>query len=127
LECGGRGERYGGSLFEGEGRGLVRELVFGGCGALGESSSAGTEDLVADGEPGHLRADRDDCPCDGASGYAVLGSTKTEAHDAHQVGLAGHLVPGSTVEAGSVHVDEHFVWLDLGAPMSVICQVSLEP
>ena len=72
LEGGGRGDGNGGSLFEGEGRGLVRELVFAGRGVLGESSSAGTEDLVADREPGHLRADGGDGPSDGTSGHAVL-------------------------------------------------------
>ena len=77
-------------------------------------AAADAEHLVADREPGHLRADRHDRAGDGQTGHAVLRCTEAEAHDAHQVRAAGHRVPRATVEPRRVHSHEHLVGLDLG-------------
>ena len=56
-----------------------------------------------------MGADRDDRAGHVGAADAGLGGAQAEAHDAHQVGLAGHQVPVADVDAGGADADEHVV------------------
>ena len=113
LQRGEPGDRDDCGLLEGEVRRLAGELVLAGDGVLGERARGDPEHLVADGEPGHRGADGHDGAGDVAAGHRVLRPAEAE-HEAQQVGLAGHQVPGAAVETGRVHPHEHLLVADLG-------------
>ncbi len=78
LQRGGGRDRHDGGLLEGEVARLAGELVLAGHGVLGERALADAEHLVADGEPGHRRADRDDGAGDVEPGHRVLRPAEPE-------------------------------------------------
>ena len=65
--------------------------------------------LVAHREPGHGGPDGRDGAGDVEAGHPVLRPAEAEPEDAHQVGLAGHQVPGAAVEAGRADPQQHVV------------------
>ena len=67
------------------------------------------EHLVAHGEPGDRRADRDDGAGDVQAGHPVLRPAEPEPHHPHQVRRAGHQMPGPPIDTGRVHPDQHLV------------------
>lgn len=103
------GDTHRSGLLEGESPGLAAQLVLASDGELGERPSGDTEDLVADREPRHLAADRQDRAGDVEAGHPVLRTQQTEAQHSDQVGRAGHQVPGAAIHAGRAHLDQHLV------------------
>ena len=53
-----------------------------------------------------------DRPRDVCAPNASLGRTESEAHNAHQVGLARHQVPVSDMDAGRTNAHQHVVLAD---------------
>ena len=119
LQGGESGDRHDRRLVEGEVRRLAGELVLAGGRVLGEGASADPEDLVADFEPGHVRTDRHDRAGDVEPEHGVLGFAEAGAHEAEQVGHAGHEVPGAAVHPGRVHANQHLVGAD-GWPVDLL-------
>jgi hypothetical protein len=60
---------------------------------------------------GHVGADRLHAPGHVPAPDANLGRAQPVAHDAHQVGQAGHQVPHARIHAGGVHPHQHLVVL----------------
>ncbi len=113
LEGSAGGGGYSCRALEGEICRLEREHVLSGKCVLGKGAGAGTEDLVAGLELRHVLADRLDHPCDINTPNTRFGRAEPEADDAHQVGLPGHNVPVTDVEACSVDPYEYVVEPDL--------------
>jgi hypothetical protein len=102
------------AAFEAEIGRLVGELVLTRRGMLGKGTSTHAEHLIAGPEPGHLRAHSCHGAGDVETWYPILGPSESESHDAHQVWLARHYVPGTAVHPSRCDVDEHLVRRDLG-------------
>ena len=125
---GGRGrDRHHRGLFEREARRFAGQLVRAGHGVLRERPAADAVHLVPDLEPGHAGPDGGDCAGQVTPGYPVLRPPEAEAGDPHQVGLAGHQVPGAAVQARRVHPDQDLVVGDLGRGMRVRRRTSAAP
>jgi len=107
LQGGESADRDGRGLAEGEVRGLAGELVLAGAGVFGERAFADAEHMVADRESLHRWTDGGDGAGDVEPENGVLGPAQAGAHQAEQVGHAGHEVPGTAVEAGGVDPDQY--------------------
>ena len=62
-----------------------------------------------------MRTDRDNGPGHVGAADPGLGGAEAEAHDAHQVRLAGHQVPVAHVDARSTDADEHVILAGRGS------------
>ena len=113
LQRGARRDRHRGGLREGEVPGLAGQLALLGDGVLGEAALPGAVDLVADGEPGHLRPDGDHRAGEVHPQHGVPRPTDPEG-EAAEVGQPRHEVDDAAVEAGRAHLDEHLAVADVG-------------
>ena len=113
VQGGDCGHRHHRGLLEGEVRRHAGELVFAGCGVLGEGAPAEPEHLIPDAEPGYSRAG-----CHDRAGHIEPGHRlprRAETGDqAQQIRPARHHMPRAPVQACRVHPHEHLAAGDLG-------------
>jgi hypothetical protein len=107
--CGHPRDGHCGGLLEGQVARLPREPRRTRTSALREGTLDRPVDVVAGLELRHALADTLDRSGDVPAADLDLGGAKAEAHHTHQVGTAGHQVPGSGVDTRGPHPDQHFI------------------
>ena len=84
------------------------------AGILGEGAVTGAVDLVARLELGHVPADGLDGAGQTPARVGGLGPAEPKAHDAHEIGQAGHQMPRTPIHAGRTNPDQDLVVTDSG-------------
>ena len=113
LQRGERGHRHRGGLLKGEIRRLRRQFVGTGGGVLGEAALADAEDLVADLESRHLRAERDDRAGDLPAPDLGLGGADAVPGEPYRVRHAGHQMPDTAINACRVNPEQYLAGRDI--------------
>ena len=114
LQGGEPGNRDGRGLLEAEPGRFVRQLAGPGGGVFGEGAAGDAEHLLTGPEPGDAGAGRHDRARHVQPGHGVLRPTQAKAQQPHEVGLAGHQMPGAPVHPGRPYLHQDLVRRDRG-------------